>query len=224
MKKYRCWSVLGLLAWFALIPRFGLAGPEPAPVSQKVIDTMELPYGKQKTVEFVCPWDHTKIPTVLDFKARIDTPGREASSGGPVPLLTIELNGVTVEPTMAGSKPRLLNKPLKFSRPSGDAPSWFDSSRWALMYAGSFDPPPNDYTPKQGSPVQFVLDVTDLLRSNATNKLALTYFRVMTADADGHSITLAEHCHKGGYGDATVLLGGMQLRPRNEITDVIPAP
>ena len=71
---------------------------------------MEIPYGEQRTIEFVCPWDGSKIPTVLDFQARVDTPGKAKITGGPVQLLTIELNGDEIEGA------RLLNKPIRSAR------------------------------------------------------------------------------------------------------------
>jgi hypothetical protein len=168
---------------------------------------LQLPYGETKKIEFLCPWDATKKPTVLQFDGRIDTPKKDASTGGPVDLLRVELNGRLLD------GPRLLNKPLTSPRDPSIRTEvvWYAEPNWALMYCGSWTPPANEYTPKQGSPVRFVLDVTDLIHPNATNTLVLTYPKIMVGEQ-----TLAEHCRERGLGDATVVLGELQIRPRKD--------
>ncbi|MBI4023402.1 MAG: hypothetical protein HY360_00370 [Verrucomicrobia bacterium] len=37
---------------------------------------LQLPYAQSQKFEFVCPWDASKRPTVLEFTARIDTPSK----------------------------------------------------------------------------------------------------------------------------------------------------
>jgi len=168
---------------------------------------LQLLFAATTNLSFVCAWDASKKPTVLEFNGRIDTPTRDASTGGPVDLLRIELNGVLLD----GS--RLLNKPLTSPRSPliSSEVVWFTEPHWGLMYCGSWTPPDNEYTPKQGSPVRFVLDVSNTIRANATNTLTLTYRKSMVGEQ-----TLAEHCRAGGLGDATVVLGELQVRPRKE--------
>jgi len=203
-----------LLAIVSIVLFRGIALAQMAPVDL-IVDKegkLELPYGEQKNVEFTCPWESSKIPTVLDFQARIDTPGHIPLTGGPIFILSLELNEETLDSA------RLLNKPLKSARAKSSECVWFTRPKWALMYAGAWDPPPNDYTPKVGSPTQFVLDVSDLLNAKARNKLTLIYCEVtvsLGAD-DQDRIPLSEHCRRNKLGDATILFGEMQLRPRKD--------
>ena len=173
---------------------------------------LQLPYAQSQKIEFVCSWDAGKRPTVLEFTARIDTPAKEASTGGPVPLLKIELNGQLLGETTESGKPRLLNKPLKSSRDLKTAEVvWFEPPHWALMYCGSSNPPANDYTPHEGSPVRFVLDVTDYVNSKTKNEFVFTYHKTMVGEQ-----TLAESCRATGTGEATVVFGEMAVRPRKD--------
>ncbi|MBI4024199.1 MAG: hypothetical protein HY360_04405 [Verrucomicrobia bacterium] len=185
---------------------------EPVKLIADASGEMEIPYGEQRTIEFTCPWDGAKTPTVLDFQARIDTPGKTKLTGGPCPLLTIELNGDALDGE------RLLNKPLKSARERSSECIWYERPKWGLMYTGAWDPPANDYTPKAGSPTRFVLDVSDFLKAKEKNKLVLTYCDCMVNDekTGGENVTLAEYCHRQGHGDATLMFGEMCVRPRKD--------
>lgn len=200
-----------LIAWVGVFTFYAACADEPASISLLPAKDKELTldYGQSHRIEFECPWDILKIPVVLEFTARIDTPPTEASSGGPVLILKIELNGEILKESDENGRPRLLNKPLKSKREFKDSDVvWFEKPFWSLMYCGSWDPPSNQYTPFQGSPVQFVIDVTDRLNSKKKNEIVLTYREVLVDE-----LTLADACRAGGMGDATIIFGEMTLRP-----------
>lgn len=211
---------LNLTLLAALVPLAALAGDTVHLLPAKDKE-LQLPYGETKTIEFVCPWDATKKPTVLEFHGRIDTPSKDASTGGPADLLKIEINGQPLAAETQDGKPRLLNKPMKSPRDPSIRSEvvWFTEPHWALMYCGSWTPPDNVYSPREGSSVRFVLDVSDLVRANATNELVFGYAKSMVGEQ-----TLAEHCREMNLGDATVVLGDLQIRPRNESDVFRPSP
>lgn len=203
---------IALLALMAIV-RLAAADAEQVNLIVDKDGELELPYGEQKTVEFVCPWDGAKVPTVLDLQARIDTPRHPPLSGGPIPILTIELNGEPLEGD------RLINKPLKSARENPSECVWFVRPKWCLMYAGAWDPPPNSYTPQDGSPVRFILEVGDLLNPKGKNKLAFIYCETLVGSGSGDQaerVPLSTHCRRNNLGDATILFGGMVVRPRKD--------
>lgn len=208
--------ILGPLGSLLLNPAAG-AQSEPVKLIADSGGETEVPYGEQRTLEFICPWDPVKTPTVLDFQACIHTPGKPKLTGGPALLLTIELNGEPLD----GS--RLLNKPIKSERKCPSACVWYERPKWGLMYSGSWDPPPNDYTPNIGSPTRFVLEVGDLLKAGEKAKLVLVYCDSMASDEqnDNEKVTLAEYCRRRGQGNATLLFADMVIRPKKD-TDVPP--
>lgn len=104
---------------------------------------------------------------VLEWSARMESP----RLGGSMYFLEVELNGRAVSPALDRVRCRLLNKPPMTGRADRPMPWHAAASGWRIVYAPDFEAAKaSEYGPEA---YRFVVDVTDLMEPEGTNRLTI---------------------------------------------------
>lgn len=107
---------------------------------------------------------------LLELTARTDAP----SCSGSTYMIKLYLNGELVTAAKTRRVTRLVNKPLSFRYNAELTLLWQGSGGWRIVYAPDFAAA-NKIAVYQGEAYRFVLDVTDLIRSDADNTIKIQH-------------------------------------------------
>ncbi|MBD3293774.1 MAG: hypothetical protein GF393_12690, partial [Armatimonadia bacterium] len=154
-------TVLGLMAVTAAWPltEFTDIITEPAEV--------ELASSREWTFAALQTEGHTAL---LELTARTDAP----SASGSTYMMEIRVNGELVTGAKTRKVRRLVNKPASFEYNPTLTLHWQEHGQWRVVYAPDFEVC-NESAMYEGEAYRFVLDVTDLVRSDAANTIEITH-------------------------------------------------
>jgi len=110
---------------------------------------------------------------------------REAARlGGYAPYLHMAFNGQPLDASKNRYEPRLLNKPLAFSRATGEQVFWNRGDGiWLTIFSPDFQTDFRRYGADVAQPYSYVLDISDLLRAHGGNELELSSYIPITPEA-----------------------------------------
>lgn len=95
--------------------------------------------------------------------------------GGYGTYAAFALNGVPLDAAKNRYESRMVNKPLSFTRETGQTVSWnLGDGIWHTIFAPNFETSFARYGPDVRDPYSYVLDVSDLLKTNQSNELTIT--------------------------------------------------
>ncbi len=108
---------------------------------------------------------------LLKISIRYDNP----ELGGYGTYAAFALNGVALDAAKNRYESRMVNKPLAFTRETGQSVSWnLGDGIWHTIFAPNFETSFARYGPDVRDPYSYVLDVSDLIKPNQANELAIT--------------------------------------------------
>lgn len=132
-----------------------------------------LPYGEESELSFTPEGDYASARLV--YEVRMDSP----RTAGSTFVMDLAVNGEPLNAAATRSAVRLLNKPLEAIMPDGTHIPWAQGGNWRVVYSPDFTP--LGYQGEVGgemvgvSAYRFVIDITDLVRRDEQNTLAITH-------------------------------------------------
>ena len=142
-----------------------------AEASVLVEEKREFRLGNRQSKEFAFPGlDFKGGRVVVEFRNRIDYP----KAAGWCPCWQIVVNGKVITAAATRSETRLLNKPYVIrNRWHGDYRADNRSDKWYALYLPDFAEAAKHFLPPTSEATRTVLDISDLVRSDGTNVVAL---------------------------------------------------
>jgi hypothetical protein len=130
-----------------------------------VAEEIRIPRGSSQSLEFrAMATEGTTV--LLEIVARMDAKGL----GGSMFFMELEINGKPVQAAVTRTACRLINRPL-ISPVALDLPSsWYGHGGWRVVYAPDFEAAKAQAF-YEDDPYRLVLDVTDLVKTDAPNHL-----------------------------------------------------
>ncbi len=116
------------------------------------------------------PADVEGKTALLEFTIRTQAP----SASGSTYMVRIHLNGEVVRAAKTRRLTRLRNKPVSWHHTPTLVLHWAGADQWRVVYAPDFEVA-NASPGMDGQAYRFVLDVTDLIRSDAENELVFEH-------------------------------------------------
>ena len=142
-----------------------------AEASVLVEEKREFRLGNRQSKEFAFPGlDFKGGRVVVEFRNRIDYP----KAAGWCPCWQIVVNGKVITAAATRSETRLLNKPYVIrNRWHGDYRADNRSDKWYALYLPDFAEAARHFLPPTSEATRTVLDISDLVRADGTNVVAL---------------------------------------------------